>query len=460
MSFAPGAAGVPSPRGEGSVIRVVTDGAPWPGTIVREDDGSTTLHVDTASLVETTVWCAAADGHVLTPIDIVRTADGHEAVFALCQRRLDEVLRERSEAGAPPAAGECVTVAVSVLRGTAQAQNAPTGRWWLTDDGRPVLAIGDGEGVRDAALGILGLLEAGSAGTVRAALSAAAAAIADPRGDLAAAEDALFAVAEPTALVTTVLAPARARSVASTLRAEPIPPRSALRAAVARHVDADVAERVQGVRDDVRERWAARHDRRAARRVRRAERRTLGRERTARLRRPPRAPGAAESPRPRRVRRAPMIVGAAAAAVVLGAGLLWPSDPAPTGIAATAPVPNPAPEDSAASAPPPADPSAATAPGPTDPQTLADLLLTSASSCIDEVCRDAVRETPGRPALDGVLGLAGAEREITLVEDYGGVAVVRVAAISPGTAPDRLLVIVETAQKWLIRDAYDVADQP
>lgn len=76
------------------------------------------------------------------------------------------------------------------------------------------------------------------------------------------------------------------------------------------------------------------------------------------------------------------------------------------------------------------------------------------------MCRDAVRETPGRPALDGVLGLAGAEREITLVEDYGGVAVLRVAAISPGAAPDRLLVIVETAQKWLIRDAYDVADQP
>ncbi|MBD7957787.1 hypothetical protein H9651_09060 [Microbacterium sp. Sa4CUA7] len=466
-----GAVGVPSPRGEGSVIRVVTEGAPWPGTIVREDDGSTTLHVDAALLAETTLWCAAADGHLLTPLDIVRTAAGHEAVFPLCQRRLDEVLRERIAAGTPPSAGECVTVAVSLLRGTAESADAAAGRWWLTDDGRPVLAIGGGDGVRDAALDIFTLLEEGSTGPMRDALNAAADAIADPRGDLVAAEDALFAVSEPAALVTTALAPARARSVATALRVEPAPPRSALRAAVARHVDADVAERVMGARDDLRERWAARRERRAESRDRRAEGRTRRREHTAAapLRPGPTSPAAA-APRSRRLGRAPLLAGATVAALVIGAGLLWPTADASTaGPAVSDPAPAPAPTESTTegadgsptAGQPAADPTATPpADAPTDAPTLADELLTQAAACPDEACRDALRETPGRPSVDGVLGLAAPEREITLVEDYGGVAVLRVAAVTAGTAPDRLLVIVQTAQKWLIRDAYDVADQP
>lgn len=460
MAIAPGAAGVPPPTGEGGVIRVVTDGAPWPGTIVREEDGSTTLHVDAALLAETRVWCAATDGHLLAPIDIVRTAAGHEAVFPLCQRRLDELLHERIEAGAPPSAGECVTAAVSVLRGAAEAGDAPAGTWWLTDDGRPVLALGGGADVRDASLGILALLEKATNGAVRAALDAAAAAIADPRGDLAAAEDGLFFVAEPLALATTVLAPARARSVASTLRAEPPAPRRALREAVARHVDADVADRVLRARDDLSERWAAWRTRRAERHGRRAAHRRPGRDRGA-APTPQLTAGTAPSSRPRRVGRAPIVVGAVVAAIVLGAGLLWPSDePGSTGVAATVPPSTP-PTVSEPAGQPASEPSAATDAGASDdPQTVAEWLLTTTAACPDEACRDGLRETPGRPALDGVLALPAPEREVALVEDYGGVAVLRVSAVTPGTMPDRLLVIVETAQKWLIRDAYDVADQP
>ncbi|MCR2785611.1 MULTISPECIES: hypothetical protein [unclassified Microbacterium] len=454
MSTPAHAAAAP-PAGSGTVVRVVSDGTPWPGAIVREDDGRATLHVDVTLLQETAVWCAAADGHLLTPVDIVRTAGGQEAVFALCQQRLDDLLRSRAEAGAELAAGECVTVAVSVLRGTAEAGDAPCGHWWLTEEGRPVLALGGDASAVDAARGILALLREHARGELATALAAALDAVADPRADLAEAEDALFAAAAPTPLITTVLAPARARSVATALRAETPAPRSALRATIERHVDTEVADRVLGAREDLRERWAARRARRAERRAARVTKAS------------PRTLKEASDPKPPTVRvrrRAPLLTGAAVAAVVLGAGLLWPADePSSAGSSAPPPAATPSTAATAEATPAPDGPAAAPAPDPaaaTDPVAIADGLLSAASACTDEGCRDALREMPGRPVIDGVLGLPAGERQIVLVDDYGGVAVLRVSATAAGSAPDRLLVTVETDQKWLIRDAYDVADQP
>ncbi|MBT2486060.1 hypothetical protein J7E28_15260 [Microbacterium sp. ISL-108] len=56
-----------------------------------------------------------------------------------------------------------------------------------------------------------------------------------------------------------------------------------------------------------------------------------------------------------------------------------------------------------------------------------------------------------------------------LVDEYGDVAVVRLRREEGGpvdegdthpSAPDQMLVLVRQDEKWLVRDAYSVADQP
>ena len=433
------------------MLRVVREGAPWPGTIVRHADGQSALHVEAELLEGTSVWRAAPDGHILAPREVVRTASGHEAVFALCHGRLDHVLHERREAQAAPSAGECVTVAVSVLRGTGEAGPGACGQWWVTAEGRPVLALGGTTPAAHASRDILTLMSAHAAGDLADALQSAGAAVADPRPDaLERAEDALFAAAEPAPLVIDLPAPARALSVSVTARPH-AGPAAALRGALERHVDGDVAEQVGAAGEDLRRRWQRTRERRAARR---AARQARPRVRTRPVGTQP-AP-TAQSPaaaRPTRVR--PVVVGCSIAGLVLTAGLLWPSDGAPAPATAS-------PESTPAEI---GDASAAATPSPVltpmaaaDPVAAAESLLDTAAACADDACLSALRETPGRPAIDGVLALPPAERQLALVDDYGGVAVLRVSA--DGESADRLLVIVDDGHKWLIRDAYDVADQP
>ncbi|MCR2814583.1 hypothetical protein [Microbacterium jiangjiandongii] len=440
----------PAPlAGGGAVLRVVRQGAPWPGTIVRHADGESALHVDAELLQGTTVWRAAPDGHILAPREVVRTASGHEAVFALCHGRLDHVLHERREAQAPPSAGECVTVAVSVLRGTEEAGPGACGQWWVTTEGRPVLALGGTTPAAHASRDILTLMSAHVTGGVADALQSAGAAVADPRPDaLERAEDALFAAAEPTPLVIDLPAPARALSVSVTARPH-AGPAAALRGALERHVDGDVAEQVGHAGDELRRRWQRSRERRAARRAAR-QATTRVRTRPAGTQPPPTAPSRAAA-RPNRVR--PVVVACAVAGLVLTAGLLWPSG---DGSATASREATPAEIGDASAA---ATPSPVLTPMPAaDPVAAAESLLSTAAACADDTCVSALRETPGRPAIDGVLALPPAERHVTLVDDYGGVAVLRVSA--DGESSDRLLVIVDAGHKWLIRDAYDVADQP
>ncbi|PZU30433.1 MAG: hypothetical protein DI577_07780 [Microbacterium sp.] len=57
----------------------------------------------------------------------------------------------------------------------------------------------------------------------------------------------------------------------------------------------------------------------------------------------------------------------------------------------------------------------------------------------------------------GVVVSGAADTVTTLLDEYGGVAVFRVesAALAP-----QILVLVSVNGKWLVRDVYDVADQP
>ncbi|MCR2828163.1 hypothetical protein NQ160_21940, partial [Microbacterium sp. zg.Y909] len=285
--------------GGGAVLRVVREGAPWPGTIVRHDDGHSALHVDADLLEGTAVWRAEPDGHILAPSEVVRTASGHEAVFALCHGRLDHVLHERREAQAPPSAGECVTVAVSVLRGTDEAGPGACGQWWVTDEGRPVLALGGTTPVADASRDILGLMCADAQGGLADALRAAGAALEDPLRDaLGRAEDSLFAAAQAAPLVTAVPAPARALTVSVTARPG-AGAGAALRGAVERHIDSEVAEQVAQAGEELRRRWRQRRELRATRRAARQARGPVGR--------PPATAGASSGTRATRIR--PMLAG-------------------------------------------------------------------------------------------------------------------------------------------------------
>ena len=63
-----------------------------------------------------------------------------------------------------------------------------------------------------------------------------------------------------------------------------------------------------------------------------------------------------------------------------------------------------------------------------------------------------------RPFPGGVVDLAAAERTVTLLDEFGGAAVLRVEASAAPAAP-QLVVIVRAGDRWLLRDVYDVAEQ-
>jgi len=67
-----------------------------------------------------------------------------------------------------------------------------------------------------------------------------------------------------------------------------------------------------------------------------------------------------------------------------------------------------------------------------------------------------VFEDPARTDIaEGAVDLAPASREVVLLDDLGGVAILSVTATS-GELPVQLVVLVRTADGWLIRDVRDV----
>ena len=85
------------------------------------------------------------------------------------------------------------------------------------------------------------------------------------------------------------------------------------------------------------------------------------------------------------------------------------------------------------------------------------------STGADVACA-ALREDPAAAPPAGLVATAP-DAQITLVDEYGGVAVFRVEpAEGTGNRADgpaaQILVLDSVDGKWLIRDVYDVADQP
>ena len=420
------------------------------------------------------LWTFADAEHVAGVRDVLRTPSGHDALLPWCPDSLDAFLGRRTAAEQPLSAGETVTLVGSLLRGIVEVGDAELrGRWWLTDDARPIFAAGEGSGCADAAVQvILRVRDSCDDRLLDRLLGSIATAAADPRAVRRAItewERELTELAAPRAIERDVFPAERISEV------------SVHRQRAPREVD-DVGESRSALLTLFTTLGSGldRARTRALERLRswRARRRThpSGQpphvERATRPARPKAVTDASAVAKPRRGRLA--LVGVTAAAVVLGAGLLWPPDaedsaaieqmaPVATGSAAETGAPeSEGTEGSAQPSPPRADEAEVTPPaGAGDSVEQAGLrLLAAVSECAqtgDRDCGAAIIPGSADVVLDRLAAAQG-ERRVALVEDYGDIAVLRLGAA--GEVGEQMLVLVRQKDGWLVRDVYDVADQP
>lgn len=442
------------------VIRMLdAQEGPFAGALVSRGSG-VAVRIDAAALTGWDGWAYAGAEHVAGPLDLVRRIDGHDVLLPWCSERLTAFLGRRAAAGVAVTAGETATLVGSLLRGIDELDGGAgvRGGWWLTDEGRPVFVLGDGESARESAARMVALLqEATTDRALARTLTAVQQGLDQPRVPRRVQDDwerELFENAAPRPLRREVFAPERARDI--------VPQRAAFE---------DGAETVHGrglaaIASEVRrwawERW-----------------RLLVPERPAKEK-----PRTVAVPGPAPRRRRTLIVAGAAAAAVLAVGLLWPTDGtvqagAQTDGASDAATPSPeqdaspAPASSAGTDAPVGSSDAAVAP-PTaergDPLYAATALLAVIRACADAEdvsCSAAVAE--GAVGVVDRLGAVGGRPDLALVDEYGDVAVIRLTP-TPDSAPEAdeepaqvselMLVLVRLNENWLVRDVYDVADQP
>lgn len=472
MTTETGGAGTALVPGTHRAIRVLgADEGPFRGTLVTTGDAVAVM-ADADGLGGWAGWAYSGREHVAGPLDLVRRSDGHDVLLPWCTETVDAFLGRRAAMGTPLTAGEASTLVVSLLRGVGEVTDAADrGRWWLTDGGRPVFAIGEGEDVREAAAALVDRVQ--REGSDRA-LGRLLAAVHDgltegrdrPRmstGQLERWEAELFQIAAPRVLDTALHAPERVRGIELLRETPGRPPasrRAARTAALGSLGGAAIGAKVRTAVADAGERARA-----------------LGAALTARVggRARDRVRDGAPDPSSARPRRKIIIAGAAAAAVVVG-GVLWPggatgeagSSPRPATSSRSTQVPEPGTSAAPRQEKPAEEAQSPVTPGASeDPGAAAGDLLEEITDCLsrdDAECPDAVAEgsVGAVDALADVLA-GGSAPTVSLVDSYGDVAVIRV---SPGGAgdgaqsADLMLVLVRVNEKWLVRDVYGVADQP
>ncbi|NYE20473.1 hypothetical protein [Microbacterium immunditiarum] len=449
-------------------MRTVSGGdeSPWPGTLVRAASGHTCVVVESRRFgAEWPGWSADPEGHVLGALDLIRRVEGHDVVVPVCVERVDAFVRRREASGAPLSLGETVTLAVSVVRGFAELTpvGGAVGRWWVTDTGRPLFACGvAGDTVAQASAELLRALEAPRAAAALDEAVRAVLAERPSRQDLDAVEQRLFDLARPEPLALTVFGPRRARATATTDAPADAPwtrrrsaiassedePRGLL-ATILRHIDADLGDAASRVATDV---W---------RRLR-----SVG------------SGG----------RRKPWLLAGGLAAAIVTGGFVWPAGAddagggevpavsAPSERGEDAPRPHDATsegntdpgvedgseavtddaDEGAASDRESTDAAAAPEPAPGDLVTIANELLSARSACAGGAdCLSNVVEDPSAAFPPGVVDLPTDARSLSLVDEFGGVAVLRVERVD-GASAAQLVVVVRGGEGWLLRDVYDV----
>ncbi|GAA1846525.1 hypothetical protein ACFQZV_09385 [Microbacterium koreense] len=429
------------------VIRRLPRGsdAPWPANLVTVASGVSRLLVDAEALpADWPGWVADPEGHVLGALDVARTEAGHHVVLPVLIGRVDDYLARRSRTRQPLTDGERVTLGVSVARGLSELSSPAStvaGAWWLAEGGRPVfVADPQGDAVREASATVFATIDEGAGGPCAEAAEIAAAPTCSPR-EWARVEQRLFEsaapcpLADPAATSTgtirfdTLVADAARHSEPADSRhsasGDEDPERAGLMTVWARHLDADIA--------DV-----------ASRAVTGAWRR---------LRRPREAS--------RRSRVAVWSVATGAALAVLALGLLWPDDraaetsasasPAPT--ASTAVVIDSPGEDAGVTDP--AAPVGVTDVAPERIVAAAGDLLDVVTACGDDsACTASVMIDAARPFPPGAAHLGAAERTVSFVDEFGAVAVVRVAPVGSTDAVAQLVVLQRQNDEWRVRDVY------
>jgi hypothetical protein len=366
---------------------------------------------------------------------VLRTATGHLVALPVCRETLDDVIARRESSGAALTDGERLTIAVSLLRGCGALEASAVGEWWMTDDARPVFAaLTHGDTASLSASRILTGLGAG-AGRLGEVLSDAARLVVEhdrPARESDALEERLFHLADPEPVALTAFAPRHARSL-SAIR-EPDAETAAedqrgLWSTLVRHVDADLADAVSQATTGV---W---------RRFRR-----------------PRASG--------RRRRGPWVAAAAVTAAIIGGAALVPSaadEPTPV-VTSFEETPRPTTPSTAAESAAPDDDAAEPAPVESDAPTddlavmVGELLDRRAACAGDADCLASTMADASASLPSGAIDLPADERSVELIDDLGGLAVLRVSPVGDGAG--QFAVVVLTDGKWLLRDVHDVAEQP
>lgn len=450
-------------------VRVLGAGeGPFRGTLVATGDAVAVM-VDADELAGWAGWSYAGCDHVAGPLDLVRRSDGHDVLLPWCTETIDAFLGRRTAIGAALTAGESSTLVVSLLRGVGEVREVrDRGRWWLTDGGRPVFVIGDGDDARAAAAALVEKVRC--EGSDRA-LGRLLAVVHDglvegmsrprmPEAQLERWEAELFEIAAPRPLDTAMHAPERVRGI-EVLRGEgrrtPETRRAARSAALGKARKAGRWTRVQMMIAD------------SAERVRAASTAV-----SVRLRRggAPRrsADPSAVVPRSRKI----VIAGAAAVAVVIG-GVFWPGgatgEARPAKPTSSASEPSRSPEASASTS---AD--EASSADPADDQRASDDPVAAAAALLGEIercgrehdasCAEAVAEGSIGVVDSLADALSGEEPPaVEIVDAYGDIAVLRLYAGSADdgdepTGAELMVVLVRLKERWLVRDVYGVADQP
>ncbi|MFC4139334.1 MULTISPECIES: hypothetical protein [unclassified Microbacterium] len=417
---------------------------PFAGELVADGE-EVRIRLDAAGCSEDPFWSFSGTDHVAAPLDLVRRADGTDVLLPWCTERISAFLGRRTAAEQALSTGESVTLVGSLLRGLTELDGCPLpGAWWLTDGGRPVFVLGTGEPAAEGSRALIARVRDGAADRgLERLLADIESGLADPRAarrrmDRWDAE--LTELAAPRPLHREVFAPAAAGAVVAKRfpAALDVPADEGTRwwTAVSGRA-AMAAERVRGL---LRRLGSAAPRRRQSRRMPKPE------------------SGAAN---PVGGRRRPLLIGAAAATVVLAVGLLWPTgegdDPASaqaveTPVAGTPAAETPSPEHSARTATPQDVPSG-------DPVAAVPGLVERIERCLrahDGVCADAVVEGSAAAVL-AAIERADTGDAVSLVDSYGDIAVIRRGDVQE---EQQILVLLRRKDEWLVRDVYAVADQP
>ncbi|OWP22146.1 hypothetical protein CBF90_08005 [Microbacterium sp. AISO3] len=433
-------ADVPAP-----LRRVAPPDAPFPGEILASPHGA--VYRVAATRVPHEMWSARSGGHLLAPDDVDRVADETLVILPLLRARLCG-----ADAAFDLTSGQAVTLVVSVLRGAVDAARSEwrTGEWWSTSDGRPVLVPTGARGWEISSRTVLGRIpDAALSPDIRQRVGDALADRITLPFAAPGLEDDLFAVASPEPFV---IAPPMGLHRPSGGAAGESPSADAAvvaRSAAAGLVDGELMGRVST----------------AIAGTRAALQHATGL--LSRQRRRPERSGEAASAGRRRV----MWVALAAVGATVAIGLSLPygrggdqgsAGDVPASEAEEQPRAEAGSPDPSAGGDAPGDdrssPSSRVETPPTDPDLrvvddLADCLRSD-----DPACRAAVLERPDAALPEGI-ATADAPREVRLLDDLGGVEVVRVDDPS-GERPSQIVVVVTHDEKRLVRDVYDVADQP